>query len=68
MKKRVRTWTDRLFKGLIQLCMLTGVTFLVTACYGPMPNRGFDEEAEVEQIEDTLANEYDQFGDNNASE
>ena len=62
MEKTVRTWTDRLFKGLIQLSMLTGVTFLVTACYGPMPQRYPDEEAEIEQIEDTLKNEYDHSG------
>lgn len=54
MKKTVRIMTDRLFKGLIRLSMLTGVTFLVTACYGPVPVPNEDEEAEIAQIEQTL--------------
>jgi len=58
--KTFRFATDRLFQGLIRLCMLTGVTFLVTACYGVQPQYSQEEEAEVAQIEDTLLHEYEQ--------
>ena len=54
MSKSIRTTTDRLLQGLVKLCMLTGVTFLVTACYGPMPDRTTEEEAEVAEIEQVL--------------
>ena len=54
MEKRGREMVDRLFKGLIRLSMLTGVTFLVTACYGPNPNYTQEQEEEVEQIEQAL--------------
>lgn len=54
MVKSFRTQADRLLQGLVKLCMLTGVTFLVTACYGPMPDRSQEEEAEIAEIEQVL--------------
>lgn len=54
MVKSFRTQADRLLQGLVKLCMLTGVTFLVTACYGPVPNRTEEEEAEMAEIEQVL--------------
>ena len=31
----MRALLDKIFRAGIKLCMLTGVTFLVTACYAP---------------------------------
>ncbi len=30
-----REWIDKMLRSAIRLAMLTGVTFVVTACYGP---------------------------------
>ena len=54
MATQFRIMADKVFKGLIRLSMLTGVTFLVTACYGPNPNYTQEQEEEVEQIEQAL--------------
>lgn len=32
-----KTLCNRLLEGAIRMCMLTGITFLVTACYAPAP-------------------------------
>lgn len=45
--------TDRLLRGAIRFCMLTGVTFLVTACYGVQP-RYTDEEQAVVDVQEQL--------------
>ena len=60
--KTIRFATDRLFQRVIRLFMLTGVTFLVTACYGVQPQYSQEEQEDVAQIEDTLKNEYEQGG------
>lgn len=52
--KKIRLEADKLLRGVIKLCMLTGVTFLVTACYGVKPEYSQEEEAEVAQIEQAL--------------
>ena len=52
--KKIRLEADKLLCGVIKLCMLTGVTFLVTACYGVKPEYSQEEEAEVAQIEQAL--------------
>ena len=31
----MRQMIDKILRACIRVCMLTGVTFLVTACYGP---------------------------------
>lgn len=54
MQHTIRKQTDRLMQSIIRLCMLTGVTFLVTACYGPMPERTIEEDEEIAQIEQAL--------------
>jgi len=53
MKRTIRVSFDRVMQGLLRLCMLTGVTFLVTACYGSprdLPQEGLDEVEEIEQL------------------
>lgn len=41
----MRKLLDRILRSAIKLCMLTGVTFLVTACYAPAPDsRTFGED------------------------
>ncbi len=50
----MRKLTDRFLKGAIRLCMLTGVTFLVTACYGVAPQPREDMDEEIAQIENAL--------------
>ena len=50
----LRIKVDRLFQSLIRLGMLTGVTFLVTACYGPAPDIPRDGEGEVQDTEHVL--------------
>ena len=52
--KKIRLEADKLLRGAIKLCTLTGVTFLVTACYGVRPEYSQEEEAEVAQIEQAL--------------
>jgi hypothetical protein len=34
-KTNFKTLCNRLLEGAIRMCMLTGITFLVTACYAP---------------------------------
>jgi hypothetical protein len=41
-------------QGLIRLFLLTGLTFLVTACYGPTTQVTPEEDVEIAQIEQTL--------------
>jgi hypothetical protein len=53
--KKMRLRADNLFRGLIKLCTLTGVTFLVTACYGVRPEYTHEEKQEVEELEKKLA-------------
>jgi len=50
----MRRLTDKLLQGAIRICMLTGVTFLVTACYGVAPEPYPDRDEEVAKIEKTL--------------
>ena len=38
-----REWIDRMLQGAIRLAMLTGVTFVVTACYGPPMRPDYNE-------------------------
>ena len=54
MQHPIRKETDHLMQGLIRLCLLTSVTFLVTACYGPVPQATPEEDEEIAQIEQTL--------------
>ncbi|MCR5050812.1 MAG: hypothetical protein K6A36_06985 [Paludibacteraceae bacterium] len=35
----IRVLIDKIFRAGIKLCMLTGVAFTVTACYGVPPER-----------------------------
>ena len=39
----MRAVLDKIFRAAIKLCMLTGVTFLVTACYGTPNPPDLDE-------------------------
>ena len=34
---KFRVLCNRTLESVIRLCMLTGITFLVTACYAPAP-------------------------------
>ena len=50
----MRKSIDKMFQAAIRLCMLTGVTFLVTACYGVAPEPRPDMDEELNYIEQTL--------------
>ncbi len=46
----MRTLLDKMLKVGIRLCMLTGVSFLVTACYGVMnPPQGYEDDYQTRQ-------------------
>ena len=54
----MRKLFDRILRAAIKLCMLTGVTFLVTACYGPAPDAksfGKQYEKDRQELEQRLA-------------
>lgn len=46
----MRTLLDKMFKVGIRLCMLTGISFIVTACYGVMePQQGYEDDYQTRQ-------------------
>lgn len=45
----MRTTIDRFLQLSIKLCMLTGVAFTFAACYGPAPERRWQNEPEYQQ-------------------
>lgn len=56
----MRFLLDKIFRACIKLCMLTGVTFLVTACYAPAnPPEMYDDtyRRDQQQVEQQLAQE-----------
>jgi len=61
----MRTVLDKLLRGGIRLCMLTGVAFTVTACYGTPPHDPAWEEEfqnnslQVEQQMQNLIEEHE---------
>ena len=50
----MRTLFDKIFKGSIKLCLLTGVAFSFAACYGPPPERYLEDEPEFKQDQQRL--------------
>ena len=55
----MRQLIDKIFRAGIKLCMLTGVSFLVTACYGTPYMPEAEQEAfeqEVQQMEQQIQN------------
>ena len=53
----MRTLFDKILRGAIKFFMLTGVTFLVTACYAPAPEPemyGEDYQQDQEQLDRRL--------------
>ena len=56
-----REWIDTICRTGIKALMLTGVAFTMAACYGPPPERNFQEEPafqqDQQQVEETLKNE-----------
>ncbi len=45
----MRTTIDKFLQLGIKLCMLTGVAFTFAACYGPPPERRWQNEPEFQQ-------------------
>lgn len=53
----MRTLLDKILRGSIKLCLLTGVAFTVTACYGTPPREYYNEpeyQADTQQVEKHL--------------
>ena len=60
---------EKILRAGVKLCMLTGVTFLVTACYGVRPEPDFygsDYKRDQERLEQQLqsAHQADETADN----
>ena len=56
----MRTLLDKIFRASIKMCLLTGVTFTVTACYGVRPtDRDWYNDptyqSDTEQVDQQLA-------------
>ncbi|HCS87113.1 MAG TPA: hypothetical protein DIW30_01350 [Bacteroidales bacterium] len=58
---QLRTRYNRLLESTIRLCMLTAVTFTVTACYGTPPT-DFYNDPEWRKDQDTLEHTIQQMG------
>ena len=53
----MRTLLDKILRGSIKLCLLTGVAFTVTACYGTPPREYYNEpeyQEDTQQVEKHL--------------
>ena len=54
----MRTFLDKILRLGIKLCMLTGVTFIFAACYGPGPREEWyndpEYQADQQQVEQQL--------------
>ena len=59
----MRLLLDKIFRASIKLCMLTGVAFTVTACYGPYYEPSREDEKywqEQQQLEQQLEEQAEQ--------
>jgi len=48
---KARIVTDKFLKLGIKLCMLAGVAFTFAACYGPPPERWYEQEPDFQQAQ-----------------
>lgn len=63
----MRDLFDKIMRASIKLCMLTGITFLVTACYGvvnPPEMRDENYQEEQQQLEQKLQKFHSNYTQN----
>lgn len=52
-----RDWLDRICRAGIKALMLTGVAFTMAACYGPPPERHWQDEPAFQEDQQQVENE-----------
>ena len=63
----MRKLIDTFLRFGIKLCMLTGVAFTFAACYGPAPERFWQNEPDFQQDQQKMERQLRQLSEENSN-